>query len=328
LQYEIDTPLHKLALQIGEKSAVRSYKLCEEAITKLMVIADTIGFKNIQPKKSLYFTASPKDLKMLKEEFDIRKRTGFKVSWLNEKAILRKAGFKAAGAILSSSAAQTDAYLFTHALHRYGIRKGLEVYDRTEVTSIKHTLSKVILTTNTGHRINAKKLVYATGYETGKYLDKHFMQLHSTYAIVSEVTALKKSALNGEMIMWNTANPYLYLRTTTDNRIIIGGRDENFYAPLKRDKLIASKSHKLAKDFKKLFPAIPFITEFSWAGTFCSTKDGLPFIGPYKKLPNGYFALGFGGNGITFSQIAAEMITNMLRGKETPDAALFSFDSI
>jgi glycine/D-amino acid oxidase-like deaminating enzyme len=162
----------------------------------------------------------------------------------------------------------------------------------------------------------------------GRYLDKPVMQLHSTYAIISEVTDIKKPLWSEEMIMWNTANPYLYLRTTTDKRIIIGGRDENFYSPLRRDKLISKKSRELAKDFKKLFPGIPFLTEFSWAGTFGSTKDGLPFIGPYKNMPNGYFALGFGGNGITFSLIAAEIITGMLTGQKTPDAALFSFDRI
>ena len=328
LQYEIDTPMHKLALQVGEKNAVRAYKLGEEAITKLIDIGRSIGFKNIQPKKSFYFAASPKDLPMLKEEFDMRERTGFKVSWLNEEAVFKKTGFKAAGAILSATAAQTDAYLFTHALHQHCIKKGLEVYDRTEITSIKHSRSMVSLVTKEGFKINAKKLVYATGYEVGQYLDKPIMQLHSTYAIISEVIDAKKPFWSEEMMMWNTANPYLYLRTTASKRIIVGGRDENFYSPLKRDKLIASKSRQLVRDFKKLFPSIPFVTEFSWAGTFCSTKDGLPFIGTYKGLPNGYFALGFGGNGIIFSLIAAEIITGILKGKNSPDAKLFSFDRI
>jgi hypothetical protein len=44
----------------------------------------------------------------------------------------------------------------------------------------------------------------------------------------------------------------------------------------------------LAKDFCGLFPHINFKSEFSWAETFGSTKDGLPFIGTYKKLPIAY----------------------------------------
>ncbi len=96
----------------------------------------------------------------------------------------------------------------------------------------------------------------------------------------------------------------------------------------KRDKLIAGKTKQLAADFKKLFPAIPFKSEFSWTGTFGSTRDELPFIGTYKSLPNSYFALGFGGNGITFSQIAANIICDQTKGKQNKDAAIFSFDRL
>jgi hypothetical protein len=39
LQYEIDTPLHQLIEMVGEKSAVRSYKLGASAITKLATLA-------------------------------------------------------------------------------------------------------------------------------------------------------------------------------------------------------------------------------------------------------------------------------------------------
>jgi len=118
------------------------------------------------------------------------------------------------------------------------------------------------------------------------------------------------------------------MRTTSDKRILIGGRDEDFCNPAKRDKLIEKKKKQLVKDFKKIFPAIEFIPEFTWTGTFGETKDGLPFIGSYAPLPNSYFALGFGGNGITFSVIAAQIITDLIEGKENKDASIFSFDRV
>jgi len=116
------------------------------------------------------------------------------------------------------------------------------------------------------------------------------------------------------------------MRTTKDNRIIVGGRDEEFYNPAKRDKLIKSKTHSLKKDFNKLFPSTELIPEFSWTGTFGSTDDALPYIGTYKKTPHTYYALGFGGNGITFSVIAAEIIADMITGKKNKDSELFSFN--
>ena len=68
------------------------------------------------------------------------------------------------------------------------------------------------------------------------------------------------------------------MRTTHDGRIMVGGRDEKFYNPGKRDKLINQKSTDLRKDFNNLFPEIDFKPEYIWTGTFGNTKDGLPFI--------------------------------------------------
>jgi glycine/D-amino acid oxidase-like deaminating enzyme len=116
------------------------------------------------------------------------------------------------------------------------------------------------------------------------------------------------------------------MRRTADGRLLIGGRDEDFYNPTRRDKLIRRKSGLLVKDFERLFPDVPFRSEFNWTGTFGTTTDGLPFIGEYKRLPHSYFALGFGGNGIVFSLIAAELIRDALLGKQSSDAAIFSFD--
>ena len=40
--------------------------------------------------------------------------------------------------------------------------------------------------------------------------------------------------------------------------------------------------------------------------------------------PHTCFALGYGGNGITFSVIAAELIRDWWTGRPNPDAALFA----
>lgn len=328
LQYEIDKPLHQLSALIGESNAARSYWLCKEAIDKILAIADKINFKDIQRKKSLYYAAAKKDTASLKLEYEVRKKHGFKVRYLEVDEVANKTGITAPAAILSSDGAQTNAYMFTHHLHQYNSTKGLEVYDRTYITEIHYQKNAVLLKTNNGYSIKAKQLIYATGYEAAQFIEEPIVQLKSTYAIISEALSANRPYWNQEMLLWNTANPYLYIRATPDNRIMVGGRDENFYSPKKRDVLIVKKTKQLTHDFLQQFPGINFIPEFSWAGTFGSTKDGLPFIGRYKKHPNSFFALGFGGNGITFSLIAAEIITKHLLGKKSNDETLFAFNRI
>ncbi|MDQ6903429.1 MAG: FAD-binding oxidoreductase [Bacteroidota bacterium] len=326
LQYEIDVPLCELQHKIGFKNALRSYQLCAQSILKLQEVANDIGFEDFHLKKSLYYAAAKKNVSFLKEEYAIRKRNNFAVNFLDKEMVKCEFNFDAPAAILSELGAQTNAYAFSHALHQFNINNGCKVYDRTEIASIQHNRNNVKLITSNKKIITAKKLVYATGYESVKYLNKKVATLHSTYAIISENRNSGEDIWKDDVLIWNTDDPYLYLRTTGDRRIIIGGRDEKFYNPEKRDKLLVQKSKELVKDFKKLFPAIEFKTDYCWTGTFGSTKDGLPFIGPYKPLLNSYFTLGFGGNGITFSLIAAEIITDLILGKENADAKIFEFE--
>lgn len=326
LQYELDVPLTELKEKVGMANASRAYHLCKESIDSLAIISEKLNADNFQKRDSVYFAAVKKDEKFLKEEYALRKEQGFKVRYLDAVELKANYGFDAPGAIVSRHGAEVNAYLFTHQLLQNCIAKGVQVFDRTGAVKIKHEKSGVRLTTGDGFIVNAKKLVYATGFESTNYISQKVADLHATYAIISENLTEDINFWKDEALLWNTADPYLYMRTTADKRIICGGRDEKFYNPVKRDKLIKSKTRQLAKDFQKLFPGIPFKAEFSWAGVFAATKDGLPYIDTYKKLPNSYFALGFGGNGITFSQIAAEIITDFIKGKENKDASIFSFD--
>ena len=328
LQYEIDTPLCELKDKVGLKNAVRSYQLCVDAILKLGKIAQKIKFADFEFKQSLYYAAYKKDIDFLKEEFSIRKEHGFDVEYLGKAAVKKQFNIDAPGAILSALGAQTNAYGFTHALLQASKAKGLRIFDRTSIVKIDHHKKGVTLTTESGLTLKTKKLVYATGYEAVDFIDKKIVDLHCTFACTSEQANEKAKFWKDDVLIWNTADPYFYMRNTKDRRILIGGRDEEFYGAAKMEKLLPGKIKQLVKDFNKVFPNIEFKPEFGWAGVFGATKDGLPFVGNYKKLPNSLFALGFGGNGITFSLTVAEILTDMITGRKNPDAQIFSFERV
>ena len=79
------------------------------------------------------------------------------------------------------------------------------------------------------------------------------------------------------------------------------------------------------KKYRRLFPDLPLEVAYAWAGTFGETKDGLAYAGVHPRFPHAYFALGYGGNGITFSVIAAEIIRNYFLDQANPNAKLFRF---
>ena len=127
--------------------------------------------------------------------------------------------------------------------------------------------------------------------------------------------------------MWETGKSYLYARTTPDGRVLVGGEDDEVQDPSRRDARLERKSAKLIKKFARLFPeAPPLETAFAWAGAFGHTRDGLAYIGAHPAFPGGYFALGFGGNGITFSVSASLILRDLFLGRRNPDAKIFRFE--
>ena len=149
--------------------------------------------------------------------------------------------------------------------------------------------------------------------------------LKSTFALVSEPLDSFEGWPDRSLI-WESVRPYFYLRTTSDNRAIIGGEDVLYATAHKSEQLIAEKTKKLQRRFTKMFPCLDLEVSYTWAGTFGETKDGLAYIGQTPDFPNAYFALGYGGNGITFGVIAAKIVADLYLGRTNPDAHIFRFD--
>ena len=326
LQYEIDVPLYELIDQIGEEGAVKAYKACSQSIEDLDKITQELNSEaGFERKESLYYASKKKDVSWLKKEFEARKNAGFNVKWIEKEEILERYEFENTfGGILSSQGASVDAFHLAHELLAFNSKKGLRVYDKTEMDSVEVKKGFNLVTTKTGQKIKAQKIIYAIGYESAHLIKEKFVDLKSTFAMVSEIDEKGSEKLNNTLF-WNTSDPYLYMRTTSDGRVLIGGGDEDFRDPEKRDAMIDKKEKEILRDLKDLLPNYHFYTDFTWAGTFGETKDGLPYIGEHKDFPNSYFVLGFGGNGITFSVTGMEMASAFMKNKNHPLTEYFKF---
>lgn len=325
LQYEIDIPLHQLIEQRGLTCAVSSYKSCEKAIFELEKIVKTIKSDcQFELKKSVYFTSSKKDIDFLQKEYEARKEHGFSVKWL-EKEELKNLGLTALAAIESESAAVLDPYRFAIDLLNYCHKKGLKIFDRTNIVKIKNNKEQFILQTDKDFSIHAKDVIHCTGYESTENLSQKVVDLKSTYAIISEALPETVKAFKNH-IYWDTSSPYFYFRATKDGRILMGGGDQDFKNAKKRDALLSRKEKFLIKNFKKYFPDINFKLDYSWAGTFGETKDGLPYFGKPDGYKNEHYILGFGGNGITFSVLGMDVVLDSLNNDPNPFLEYYKFD--
>ena len=82
--------------------------------------------------------------------------------------------------------------------------------------------------TGDGFSVIAEKIVNASGFEIINFISRDIVDLYCTYAVISENEQEKEAIWKDRIMIWNTDNPYLYLRLTQDNRIIMGGRDVRF----------------------------------------------------------------------------------------------------
>jgi glycine/D-amino acid oxidase-like deaminating enzyme len=327
LQYELDVSLGALTKMHGADVASRAYLAGVDAIGKLETLARGCSADvRFERKKSLYLATRNRDRGTLREELELRRAIGIDVELLDEHQIAERFAFRRPAALLSADAAQVDVYAFAHGLLGDAVKRGLRVFDRTTILDVKARESGVTLTSAEQCRVEAKHVVFAAGYETRDFLEQEVAKLVSTFVVASEPMADIPGWGEDRCLIWEHARPYLYLRTTKDGRVIVGGDDESFRNPVRRDRALPKKAERLAKRFRELFPDTDFRVEFSWAGTFGETDDGLAYIGAHRDWPSSFFALGYGGNGITYGVMAAEIIRDALLGRVHPHADLFRFD--
>ena len=300
--------------------------LGKKAIKDLGVLARELKCPSGYRRRSALYIASQKgDLAFLRDEVRREKRIGISAVWLNRAKLRKMTGLDLPGAALSKESAEVNAFALTRGIFRHHrANRHLRVFTKTQVSTIRPDHDGVTVRTTQQKVVNARYLVVAAGYESGRFLKSDLVRLHSTYVIASR--ALSKAPVLPKSVAWETARPYFYLRTTPDNRIVFGGLDEPFANAKKRDRLLKKKQRALERRFASLFPKHAFHAEFAWTGTFAETRDGLPCIGPANLGPRILFALGYGGNGITFSQIAAELLRDYCLGKKNANARIFRFD--
>lgn len=326
LLYETDLSLAELARRHGRRTAVRSYVLGRCAIREIGEIVRTLGIDcGFSKRKSLYLASDRQGLAEIKREYRLRRLAHMRVAFLTRSRLRAEFGLDFPGALYSPGCAQIDAAGFVQRLLAHHVRRrAIEVFQNTRVIQTKADAAGVWLRTATGHVIEARHVVVATGYEAAPFLRKKLVRLNSSYVVASRPLPGKPPWKEGCLI-WETMRPYHYLRTTADHRIMIGGEDEPFADPRRRDAKLAAKARTLVRRFRQLFPLVPFKREFAWCGTFGESGDGLPYVGALGSAPQILYALGYGGNGITFSQVAAKIIGRLCAGRKHRDAALFRF---
>jgi glycine/D-amino acid oxidase-like deaminating enzyme len=332
LLQEPDRGLLELEASYGTRTATRMWTLAHEAARALV---DTLRRLRIDcdlvARETIYYTTHAETLAVLQREYAYRCRHGFEGEWLTPGAIRRRTGMTARGAILTTGNAQLNPYRACQGLIAAAVQAGAAVFERSPVRRVRRIGGGVRVSTAAG-TIDARQAIVATGYATARFrpLAGRF-GMHHTYVLATRPIEprLRRELGLGEVLLWDTERPYHYARWTADHRLLVGGGDHPVRPGSRRPGVFERSTRQLREHFEGLFPTLADVgIDYAWEGLFALTPDSFPYIGRHRRYPGHLFALGFGGNGLTFGFLAARLLLERWQGIRSPDQRLFEFSRL
>ena len=325
IQHEIDVPLTRLFRQIGKPRAEAAWRRSVRAVDDLVALVDDLRIDcAMQPKQALYLAGDDMGARGLKAEAEARESAGIAAEYLDPAALRERFGIDRTAAIVSQASASANPAQLAAGLLQASLRRNAALAAPVEVTDMAEMPGGVALATASGRVIAAGHVVFCTGYEFLPQMRSRSHRVTSTWALASRPGMRRPDWLDG-FLVWEASDPYLYFRSTPDGRIIAGGEDEDSPDRNADPKLLATKSAAIARKLEALTGIRIGRPAYTWAAPFSATTDGLPIIDRVPGHERVLAVMGFGGNGITFSMIAAQLVEGMVTGKPDPDAGVFAF---
>ena len=270
------------------------------------------------------------EAKALKRELAAAKEAGLDGSWIASHALTAITGIEGVGAMKTAGHASLDPYRAAVGLAKAAHARGAVVFERTEITSVKHTRTGVELSAGSV-KIQVGTMILATGSPDPLVhaLARHFVDAE-TYAVLTRPLGadMRKTAGTREAIVIDRAQPPHRMVWTSDNRILWTGADQARVADRKRPAVLVQRSGQLMYELSLALPAISGVqAEYGWHAPWTRSVDDLPFIGPHRNYPHHLFALGLGAN-LATAFLASRILVRAVAGQPDKSDDYFGFARI
>jgi glycine/D-amino acid oxidase-like deaminating enzyme len=251
-------------------------------------------------------------------------------SWIAGNALTTITGIEGAGGMKTSGHASLDPYRAAVGLAKAAQARGAVVFERTEVTSVKHTRTGAELSAGSV-KIQAGTVILATGSPDPLVhaLARHFVDVE-TYAVLTPPLGadVRKAAGARTAIVIDRTEPPHRMVWTADHRILWTGADQARVADRKRPAVLVQRSGQLMYELSLALPAISGVQpEYGWHAPWTRSVDDLPFIGPHRNYPHHLFALGLGAN-LATAFLASRILVRAMAGEPDKSDEYFGFARI
>ena len=288
----------------------------QKAIDNIKEIIDTENIScDFNFENHCVYTTNAKDLKSIQDEINAVNSLDFNCEFVTKTGL----PFDILGGICFKNQAQFHPYKYLCGLCN-SIKKKKKIFTHTTICNVKNNGSFYTSYSDNNYKIESKFVIMASHYPfiniPGFYFSKMYQSTSYLIAIETNKTLFKGMYLSA-------SDPIFSFRTAkfvNKNFLLIGGANHK-----------TGESHDFSTTYgvleniaKKYYPDCKIL--YHWNTRDCITLDKIPYIGLYSSnLPNFYIGTGFNKWGMTSSNVAGNIIVDMINGKENPYS--FVFDS-
>lgn len=273
----------------------------------------------------LYLAHRPEKLAMLEQESLLMRETfGYDTRLLSAEEVRREHcdERETRGAMFESEGVGIHPLKFTFGLIRKARALGVKIHPSSPVQGWE-TKSGVHHLRTPGGIVRARRVAVCTGGYTGQganpLLKNRVLPILSNSVVTRELTDAEMKACNvrSETFMTDTRTLRFYYRFLKGNRLQLGSRSSVTGADAEDPTHLKLLTDAIARKFP---PLAGIRIDHSWWGWVDVSHDMMPRISRPDPTQSIWYAIGYGGNGVSFSTWAGKRLAERVAGKDAGQA--------
>ena len=303
----------------GKEKAKQYLEANEQAIENISTIIQEENIDcDFERQDNYVYTLKQDDVIKIKKEVEAVNSLGFPAKFVTDVEL----PFRTLGAIKFTNQAQFNPSKYVNGLVKVMKQKEtVTIFENTKVVDLKNAENSASynVITEDGHIVTAKHVVLATHYPIINVPGYYFLKMYQEMSYVIGVET-NNPLFQGMYI--NTERPTVSFRTAKQNEkdlLLIGGMGHK----TGERKDISDSYTNLEAIAKQYYPDCKIV--YRWCTEDCISLDKIPYIGEFSNLmPNVYVGTGYKKWGMTTSNVAANIITDKILGKQNPYEEVFT----
>ena len=308
----LDTRYHTIHSDFGEEGARQAASSLQSAIDQIGALVREYNIDcDFRRVPGFLYTEKQDDVEMLRQEYEVMHELGLPASLVTQLDL----PFSVRLGIRVDDQAQFHPLRYLYALAQIATNLGCSIFENSKVTKIEDNENGVRIETENSS-VSASAVFMATHIPPGLNVVDTQVAPYRSY-----VVACKTADQYPLGLFWDTEEPYHYTRVYEQDGerwLIIGGKDHKTGQNENTD-----ASFLELEDYARQHFAVTSVMN-RWSAQVYEPVDGLAYIGKSPGAHHYYEATGYSGNGMTYANIAARLVTDLILGRENPYVGLYS----